>query len=80
MNGLNKNIRNILKLDRNSALGHLFDGLEDEDPLIRRESVYIILEELPSDAIPYLEKVTSDKQWEVRFYARQAIRLIKEKG
>lgn len=74
------NIRNILKLDRNSALGHLFDGLEDEDPLIRRESVYIILEELPSDAIPYLEKVTSDKQWEVRFYARQAIRLIKEKG
>ena len=48
--------------------------------MIRRESVYIILEELPSDAIPYLEKVTSDKQWEVRFYARQAIRLIKEKG
>ncbi len=71
-------IKSMMKLDRSRALRHTYEGLENKDPQIRRESVYIILEELPPGAIPYLEKVTGDSQWEVRFYARQAIRLIRE--
>jgi len=69
-------IRTMMRVDREKALGYVYSGLESDDPEIRKQAVYILLSELPPDAVPHLEKVCSDKEWEVRFYAKQAIKLI----
>ena len=73
-------LRSMVRVDFEAAKPHIYMSLEDERPLVRREAVNILLETLPEDAIPYLEKVIHDKNWDVRFYARQAIRLIREKS
>ena len=39
----------------------------------------MLLETLPEEAVPHLENVINDENWDVRFYAQQAIRLIKKK-
>ena len=72
-------LRSMLRIDSTAAKQHIYAALEDENPLVRREAVNMLLETLPGDAVPYLERVTQDEQWDVRFYARQAIRLINEK-
>lgn len=69
-------IRTMMRVDREKALSYVYSGLESDDPEIRKEAVYILLSELPPDAVPHLEKVCRDKEWEVRFYAKQAIKLI----
>ncbi len=69
-------IRTMMRVDREKALSYVYSGLESDDPEVRKQAVYILLSELPPDAVPHLEKVCSDKEWEVRFYARQAIKLI----
>jgi len=62
------------------AKPYIYKSLEDKKHLVRREAVYMILETLQEDAIPNLEKVSQDKHWDVRFYSRQAIKLINEKA
>jgi HEAT repeat protein len=69
----------MMMLDMQWATPYLYVSIEDKDPLVRRDVVYMLLEALPEDAIPHLEKVIADEHWEVRFYAKQAIRLIEEK-
>ena len=72
-------IRTMMRVDREKALIYVYSGLESDDPEVRKEAVYILLSELPPDAVPHLEKVCSDKEWEVRFYAKQAIKLIRKR-
>jgi protein-S-isoprenylcysteine O-methyltransferase Ste14 len=72
-------LRNYIKVDYEMAKVHLYNSLEDSRHEVRREAVYMILDSLPHDAIPHLEKVIHDEHWEIRFYAKQAIRLIEEK-
>ena len=73
-------LRSMIQLDFNATKPYIYKALEDERHLVRREAVYMLLETLPEDAVPYLEKVSQDKNWDVRFYARQAIRKINEKS
>jgi protein-S-isoprenylcysteine O-methyltransferase Ste14 len=72
-------LRAMAELDFDRTKPYLYQALNDERHLVRREVVYMLLEYLPPDAIPHLQKVTNDEEWEVRFYARQAIRKIEEK-
>ncbi|KAA3656705.1 MAG: HEAT repeat domain-containing protein, partial [Calditrichaeota bacterium] len=72
-------LRAMVRVDLDSAKHFLYQSLLDEHPNVRREVVTIILETLPNDAVPHLEKVLNDESWEVRFYAKQAIRLIRQK-
>jgi len=71
-------LRSMMQVDFEMAKMHIYQSLEDERPEVRREAVNMLLETLPDDAVPYLEKVIHDKNWEVRFYARQAIRMIED--
>jgi len=73
-------LRSMTRIDFNTAKKYLYESLEDERPLVRREAVYMLLDSLPVDAVPHLEKVLNDEHWEIRFYARQAIKKINEKN
>lgn len=73
-------LRSMMRVDFEAAKAHIYLSLENEDPLVRREAVNMLLETLPEDAIPHLEKVIDDAHWDVRLYAQQAIRLIKERS
>ena len=72
-------IRTMMRVNREKALSYVYSGLESDDPEVRKEAVYILLSELPPDAVSHLEKVCRDREWEVRFYAKQAIKLIRER-
>jgi HEAT repeat protein len=72
-------LRAMAELDFERTKPYLYQALDDERHLVRREVVYMLLDYLPPDAIPHLQKVTNDEEWDVRFYARQAIRKIEEK-
>jgi len=72
-------LRSMMRVDFEAAKSHIYQSLQDERHLVRREAVSMLLESLPEDAVPHLEQVIHDEHWDVRFYARQAIRLIKEK-
>ncbi|WP_340113728.1 HEAT repeat domain-containing protein [Maribellus mangrovi] len=72
-------LKSMMRIDLEKAKPYLYQYLEDEDPNVRREVVYMLLDSLPDDAVPYLGKVTDDEDWDVRFYAKQAIKLINEK-
>ena len=72
-------LRSMVRMDIKIAKPYIYASLKDERPEVRRDAVNILLETLPQDAIPYLGTVTDDESWEVRFYAKQAIRLIEEK-
>jgi HEAT repeat protein/protein-S-isoprenylcysteine O-methyltransferase Ste14 len=73
-------LRSMMRVDFEAAKQHIYKSLQDERPLVRREAVNMLLETLPEDAVPHLEQVTDDENWDVRFYAREAIRLIREKS
>ncbi|MBN1301743.1 MAG: DUF1295 domain-containing protein [Melioribacteraceae bacterium] len=72
-------LRSMINIDLNKAKEHIYNSLNDERQLVKREAVNILLDLLPEDAIPHLEPLLDDENWEVRFYAEQAIDLIKEK-
>ena len=72
-------LRAMMQLDTAMAKPYVYKALEDKRLNVRKEMVNLILEYLPSDAVPHLQKVTNDEQWEVSFYAQQAIQLIQNK-
>ncbi|MEZ5012495.1 MAG: HEAT repeat domain-containing protein [Bacteroidales bacterium] len=67
------------ELDSIASLPYIYAALEDEDPHVRIEAVNILLFQLPADAAPHLKKVVNDPEWEVRFYAKQALKRQKIK-
>ncbi len=72
-------LRSMMRVDFESAKPYIYKSLQDERVQVRREAVNMLLETLPEDAVPYLENVINDDDWDVRFYARQAIEMIWEK-
>ncbi len=62
-------LRSMMQLDLELAKPYIYKSLKDERHLVRREAVSMLLETLPGDAVPYLEEVTHDEHWDVRFYA-----------
>lgn len=73
-------LRSMMQLDIELAKPYIYKALDDERPEVRREAVYMLLDTLPEDAIPHLQKVINDENWEVRFYAKQTIKLINHKN
>ncbi|MEE4178289.1 MAG: HEAT repeat domain-containing protein [Bacteroides sp.] len=69
----------MMRLDPEAAKPYVYESLKDERQRVRMDAVNLLLETLPDDALPYLEEATHDPNWEVRFYARQGMRLIREK-
>lgn len=67
-----------LQLDGEAAWPAIYDLLKDPDQNTRRDAVKLILEHLPKNAVPYLETVIEDEIWEVRFYAKQAVKQINQ--
>lgn len=53
-------------------------ALQDRDPHVRREAVFILMREKPGRAADALRGVLEDEDFDVRFYARQAIRMIED--
>lgn len=72
-------LRYMMRIDFEVAKKHIYNSLQDERHLVRREAVTMLLDTLPEDAVPHLKKVIHDENWDVRFYAQQAIQLIREK-
>ncbi len=72
LNGLNA-------IDPEKSLQYIIPALEDENANVRRHAVTILLEQKPLSARAALEKVRDDPDFETRFYARQAIKLIDQK-
>ncbi len=72
-------MRNMMLIDMERAKPFIYEALGDERTEVRREAVGMLLEALPEDAIPHLQKVTHDENWDIRFYAKQAIKMIQKK-
>lgn len=66
-------------IDFENAKPYIYFALEDEEVRVRRQAVFIILEKLPLDAIDPVSRVLDDEDFEVRFYARQALNQIEKK-
>ncbi len=72
-------LASMMKINTELGLPHIYKALEDDRVLVRREAVNLLLEYLPRDAIQPLQNVVNDENWEVGFYAQQAIKLIEDK-
>jgi protein-S-isoprenylcysteine O-methyltransferase Ste14 len=68
----------LYRIDTSGAWEYIYQALEDTSYHVRRASVMLILDHLPSDAPEYLSNILNDEDWEVRFYGRQALKKIKE--
>lgn len=73
----NAAMRALYDLDPDAALPYLFPMLQDEEPRIRREVVFILVQDPPPASLGPLQQVIDDEDFETRFYARQAIRKIR---
>ncbi len=71
-------LQSMVRLDPVAARPFLYASLKDPDENVRQKAAALILETLPPDALPYLEKALEDECWEVRFIARQAMKQLKE--
>lgn len=58
------------------AWPYIYQSLTDEDVNVRRTAVTLILMGLPSDAPGHLEHILDDCDFEIRFFAREAIKRI----
>ena len=67
-----------MSIDPDEAMPYVYVALEHDHPQVRRKAVFILLQDPDAKAIPYLEKVVNDEDFETRFFARQAIRQINQ--
>jgi HEAT repeat protein len=65
-------------IDFGNARPYIYDALKDDEVRVRRQAVFILLEKLPLDAMAPLTQVLDDKDFEVSFYARQALNRIEK--
>lgn len=68
----------ITEIDSLQARPFVYQALHDPHPRVRRQAVDILLFAPHPEALPYLETIANDPDFETRFYARQAIRLIQK--
>jgi HEAT repeat protein len=67
-------LASLVSIDPVEALPYVYKALENDHPQVRRKAVFLILQDPDVKAIPYLEKMVDDEDFETRFFARQAIR------
>ena len=69
----------LYKVNPQKSAEYVIRALEDQDYQIRRNAVFIILRDQSEIYLEPLKKVIDDEDFETRFYARQAIKLMEEK-
>jgi HEAT repeat protein len=67
----------MAEIDLEKAKPFIYDALDDTNFRVRREVVFLLLELKPKDALIPLQTVLEDEDFETRFYAKEAIDLIK---
>jgi hypothetical protein len=70
-------LRSMAEIDLEKAKPFIYDALDDTNFRVRREVVFLLLELKPKDALIPLQTVLEDEDFETRFYAKEAIDLIK---
>ncbi len=83
LNGLNWYERTaalnaLNKIDQENSYPYVYEALKDEHPRVRSNAVIILLKQKPVKAIEPLKSVIYDDDYETKFYARQAIKLIEK--
>jgi HEAT repeat protein len=63
-------------LDSLASHDYIYTALGDEEPNVRRSAVLLIIHDKPSNAKEPLMGVLDDEDFETRFYARQALKII----
>lgn len=66
----------MFRINPARSAGHVHAALYDEHPSVRRKAVYLLMEAGSAESIPLLEQVLEDKDFETRFFAKQAIKKI----
>ena len=69
----------LYKIADQKSAEYVIRALEDRDHQIRRNAVFIILQDKSEIYRKPLEKVIDDEDFETRFYAREAIKQIENK-
>ncbi len=69
----------MININQEKAMPEFWTALDSDIPEVRRAAVMIILEKLPEGAEEHLTKVFDEEDFETRFYAKEAYRLLKEK-
>lgn len=68
----------LYKVNPQKSAEYVIRAMEDQDYQIRRNAVFIILQDQSEIYLEPLKKVIDDEDFETRFYARQAIKLMEE--
>ncbi len=72
-------LTSMYRTNRDQSITYFTQALEDENPLVRREAVNLILQYKITETEEALKKVLNDEDFETRFYAEQALKIFKEK-
>jgi HEAT repeat protein len=73
-------LRALSEISLEKAKPYIYKALKDTQYQVRRQTVFMLLELKPSDAIVPLQNVLNDEDFETRFYANEAIKLIEKKN
>ena len=71
-------LRAMSKISLKKAKPYMYTALSDTQFRVKREVVFMLLELKPKDAVKPLQSVLDDEDFETRFYAKEAIKLIEE--
>lgn len=66
----------LYEIDPDSCFPFIVKALTDDNFQVRRKAVFLLLRDKRPEALEPLRKVIDDEDFETRFYARQAIKMI----
>lgn len=69
-------LKSLTWIDAEKAKPFIYKALEDSQYQVRRQAVFLLLEIKPEDAIIPLQQVLDDDDFETRFYAKEALKII----
>jgi protein-S-isoprenylcysteine O-methyltransferase Ste14 len=76
----NAALQALYKIDRHRAIDYITQALQSPEVNVRRQAVMILLRDPHPGAVDALKRLDNDPDFETRFYSRQVLRLLEEKG
>ena len=76
----NAALQALYKIDRHRALDYITHALQSPEVNVRRQAVMILLKDPHPRAVDALKRLDNDPDFETRFYSRQVLHLLEEKG
>jgi HEAT repeat protein len=70
----------LYKIDRDRSMEHIITALQNPVVNVRRQAVMLLLGDPHPAASDALRNLDDDPDFETRFYSRQVLRLLEEKG